>query len=402
MRRMCHRILFSFLSVVICGGADWRQFRGNDTNSVAVDENVPVTWSETDNIAWKSELPGRGLSGPIVVRNRVFVTSSSGHDQDRLHVHCFDVTSGDQLWERQFWATGRTACQEKMCVATPTPAGDDTRIFAFYSSNDLACLDLNGNLIWFRGLTYDYPNASNSLGMASSPVVVGDTVIVQVESDTDSFATGIDVNTGLARWKINRPRRSNWTSPTILRGNSAAETLVLLQSSAGVSAVRPRTGKVVWNYDEGAATIPSSTVDGRTVYIPSHGLTALHAFPDSGIPPKKLWRSSRLGPSTPSPLVLNGFVYTLSGPGILRCADTQTGEKAWDLRLRGAYSATPVAAGGRLYFFTEEGVGKVVQTGPRGILIAENDLREPVLCTPAIADGALYVRSDQHLWKIAK
>ena len=204
------------IGCVLCGlsvlsGADWLQFRGGDSSSVAGNETLPTNWSDQENIAWKSKLPGRGLSGPIVVGDRVFITASSGHHQDRLHVLGFDAADGKQLWERQFWATGRTMCHEKMAVATPQPASDGQRIFAFYSSNDLACLDLDGNLLWFRGLTFDYPNASNSLGMSSSPVVMGDTVIAQVESDSESFAVGLDVKTGVQRWKIDRPKMSNWT-----------------------------------------------------------------------------------------------------------------------------------------------------------------------------------------------
>ena len=147
----------------------------------------------------------------------------------------------------------------------------------------MACLDLDGNLLWYRGLTYDFPNASNSLGMASSPVVVDDTLVVQVESDDGSFATGLDVATGLARWKIDRPRRANWTSPSILKGGNGKETVVLLQSSEGLAAIRPRSGEVVWSYTDGAATIPSSVVGEDLIFVPSHGLTALKPIPARSI-----------------------------------------------------------------------------------------------------------------------
>ena len=202
-------VILSIALVTGLAGADWRQFRGNDSSSVAAGEQPPVVWGETENIAWKIPLTGRGLSGPIIVGDRVYLTSSDGFNQERLLVECFDARTGVRRWRRTFLATGRTQCHSKMAVATPTPASDGKRIFAFFSSNDLICLDLDGNLLWLRGLTHDYPNASNSLGMASSPVVVGETVVVQVENHADSFSTGLDVKTGATRWHINAVRHTN-------------------------------------------------------------------------------------------------------------------------------------------------------------------------------------------------
>ena len=150
--------------------SDWPQFRGTQGSAVAVDANLPASLDAQRNIAWKVNLPGQGHSSPVIVGDRVFVTCASGPKGKRLHALCFDAITGKQRWERQFWATGRTMCHEKMSNATPTPASDGQRIFAFYSSNDLICLDLEGNLQWFRGLNHDYQNASNSLGMSSSPI----------------------------------------------------------------------------------------------------------------------------------------------------------------------------------------------------------------------------------------
>ncbi|HTD67604.1 MAG TPA: PQQ-binding-like beta-propeller repeat protein, partial [Candidatus Limnocylindria bacterium] len=150
--------------------ADWPQFRGPLGNGIASAADVPAKL-DTNSIAWAADLPGRGLSSPIIIGDRVFVTCSSGPKQDRLHVICFNAKDGTKRWERRFWATGRTMSHDKTSVAAPTPASDGERIFAIFSSNDLVCLDLEGNLIWIRGLTRDYPNASNSLGMSSSLTV---------------------------------------------------------------------------------------------------------------------------------------------------------------------------------------------------------------------------------------
>jgi outer membrane protein assembly factor BamB len=202
--RMAVAVAF-LLAASSAGAADWLQFRGTNSNSATTDAPPPADLSDTlAHVAWQASLPGRGLSSPIVVDGRVIVTCSSGPNQDRLHVLCFDAASGKQLWERQFWATGRTLTHPSSANAAPTPASDGKLVFAFYSSNDLACLDLDGNLKWFRGLAHDFPHAGNDVGMSSSPVVLGDVVITQIECQGDSFAAGIDKHTGESRWRIVR------------------------------------------------------------------------------------------------------------------------------------------------------------------------------------------------------
>ena len=382
--------------------ADWRQFRGNDANGVAEGIAPPTTFSETENIAWKVALPGRGLSSPIVVGDKVFISASSGPRQDRLHVICLDAKDGTQLWHRQFWATGRTACHPKTCVAAPTPCSDGKRVFAVYSSNDAVCLDLDGNLQWYRALALDSPNASNSLGMSSSPVVVDDTLVVMVECDAESFTTGVNVEDGVSRWKLDRPRKANWTSPGIMRGENGSGDHVLVQSSAGVVAVEPKTGKIAWNYSEGASTIPSLVVSQQVAYVPSHGITALRPSPGGSDVPEMVWRTESINPGTGSPLVYKDSLYVVANGGVLNRVDPKDGTKTWQTRLKGSFSGSAVAAGDHLYAFNEEGLGQVVALKPdSGEVTHTYALGETVLCTPAISDGALYVRSDGHLWKIA-
>jgi outer membrane protein assembly factor BamB len=398
-------LLVAVVSATCLTGADWLQFRGNDVSGVSALSEIPATWSDTENIAWKVDLPGRGLSGAIVIGDQVVVTASSGFRQDRLHILSFDRASGKKIWERQFWATGRTMTHPKMCVATPTPASDGERIFAFYSSNDVVCLDLDGNLQWLRGLTHDFPNASNSLGMASSPIVIGDTLIVQVENDAESFATGLDTSNGKARWKKVRPKKANWSSPTLWQ-NGDAEPVALLQSSAGIEAVAPSSGETLWTFGDGASTIPSSVVVADSLLVPSNGLTALRLaekLDADAKSPEVLWNDNRLGPGTSSPIVVNGIVFVVNRAGVLQAADVSTGSILWKVRLKGPFSATPVAAGKHLIFFNEEGGAQVVDiSGAEGQIVGENSVGETILSTPAIADNEMFVRSDGHLWKIAK
>src|SRR5579871_2508127 len=160
---------------------DWRQFRGPRGLGVSTETGLPVRWGATENVSWKVDLPGRGLSSPIIVDGRVYVTASSGAAQDRLHVLCFEATTGKQLWHRQFWATGSTICHPKTCTAAPTPVGDGECVFALFASGDLFCLDRNSLLRWCRSLAKDYPSFTNQIGLAASPVLHKDTLLLAME-----------------------------------------------------------------------------------------------------------------------------------------------------------------------------------------------------------------------------
>jgi outer membrane protein assembly factor BamB len=382
--------------------SDWPQFRGPSGNSISDDPGVPTKLDLKKDLAWRADLPGRGLSSPIVVGDRVFVTCCSGPKQQRLHVLCFSATDGSKLWERQFWATGRTMCQPKTCMAANSPASDGKRIVAIFSSNDAVCLDLDGNLIWYRGLGRDYPNASNSLGMSSSLVIAGDVAVAQVESQSEGFTVGLDLNTGTNTWKIERPHRSNWSSPILLK--SGARDLVVLLSVTNVVAVEPATGNTVWESADGGSDVASAAITGGVLYTPTHGggIAALQ-LDASGQKPRQLWQSSQFRPAYASPVVLEGKIFVLTDAGIMACGAAATGERLWRLRMKGAISATPVAAGHFLYCITETGVVQIVDiTKPEGEVISELELGETILSTPAISRGAIYIRSDAHLWKFGK
>ncbi len=390
--------------VLAARAADWPQFRGPDSRSVSDSAQPPAQWSDSDgqNVAWKVKLPGRGPSSPIVVGSRVFVTASSGVNQDRLHVLCFDAADGSQLWERQFWATGRTLTHPSSANAAPTPASDGNLIFAFFSSNDLACLDLDGNLKWFRGLAHDYPAAGNDVGMSSSPVVADDVVIAQVECQGDSFATAVDKLTGEPRWKIPRPKDASWSSPVLLRGSKPKDTLVLLQSPKHLTAHRVDTGQQAWAYEVACDAISSPTVADQTIYVASKGVTALK--PGSGAEPEILWNSQNLQPGAASVVVGDGRLLAINRAGVLTCASADDGKVLWRTRLDGEFWGTPVLAGNRLYAVSKKGLGQVVEIaddGEQGKLIGTGQFNGEIQSSPALAGGALYIRSDGHLWKIA-
>lgn len=398
MKATVLKSIFALTAVALLTGSDWRQFRGTDNRSVSNEKGLPTEFGDGKNVAWKVPLPGRGASSPIVVDGSVVVTCSSGARHDRLHVLLFDAASGKLRWHRQLWATGHCVHHSFSAVAAPTPASDGKRIFAFYSSNDLACFDLDGNLLWFRGLAYDHPTTRNDAGMGSSPLVVGDTVVVQCQNQGESFAAGIDTATGETRWQIERERDAIWSSPTVLRGNDG-EDLVLLQSRSGLTAHDPQTGEQVWKYEASCHTIASVTTGADTVYLPANGLHAL-SYDRATRSVRLKWFERQLRSTNASPLVDRRRVYVMKSPAILVCGDATDGSVLWQLRLQGPIWASHVLADGHIYVTSHTGLIQVVKLGEdKGELVGTAQVDSGLLATPAVAGGAIYFRSDKHLWK---
>lgn len=405
------RLRSSVLSAVIVAGlassasaSDWLQFRGPGSGGVALDAKIP----SAPKIEWTAPLPGRGLASPIIVGEKVVVTASSGPKQERLHVLCFDAATGNKVWERQLQATGRTMSHPKTSVAACTPCSDGKRIFALWSSNDVVAFDLEGNLLWTRGLTVDYPNVSNSLGMASSPIVIGDTLVTMVENDSESYTIGIAASTGKNLWKLDRPKSANWSSPVPFQGEGGVRPVALLQSSKGITAVDPATGSQMWEYPEGASTMSSSVVAGGVIYAPAGGITALVPKANNE-PPEQLWRARQLNPATISPLVLDGKLFSFNGAGVIATADSKTGALGWKHRMTGPFSGSPVGAGGHLIAVSEKGLVQVVDTtGKEGVIVGQlqlplkDETKELVLCTPALSKDKVYIRTDSALWRIGE
>ncbi len=379
--------------------ADWLGFRGTHGNGL-INEDVSSDLSLSAKTSWNVSLPGRGLSSPVLVGNLVFLTASSGPQQNNLHVIAFNTQNGEKVWERIFKATGRTICHKKTCVAASTIVSDGNLVVAQFSSNDIFCLDMRGNLIWLRGLTYDYPNIANGLGMSSSPLIVNGILIAQVENDADSFTFGLKLKNGTTLWKKVRPRGANWTSPVTLKKNSVQ--WVGLQSKEGLAFLNPSNGEILWNYEDGASTIPSSVISSNNVVlIPSNGLTALEE-PVAGQAPKQLWRNNKLAPGTGSPSVSGDQVFVINRANVLTSASIETGEINWRLRIKGPISASPIVTNQTLFIFNEEGICQVIDISLKSEakVLKEIELKDTILCTPAADQGSLFVRSDSKLWKI--
>jgi outer membrane protein assembly factor BamB len=400
------RTLSLLLLPSLVAASDWTQFRGPDVSGVASNAKPPVTFDAANSIAWKTSLPGRGLSSPVIVGDKVFVSSASGPKQETLHVLCFSATDGKQLWDREFRATGRTMCHPKTCNAAPTPCSDGKRLYVLYSCNDLLCLDLDGNLQWLRGLMLDYPNASNSLGLASSPVVADGVLVVQMENDSESFVAGLDAATGVNKGRNPSKKDANWTSPAIIREEGQPST-VLISSSSGAVALDPQTGRERWRLPGNGNTMSSCTANRTHLVQPLWGKgVAVWELKGGTTPPEKLWDSAQVSTDTASPVFVGDHLYSVSGAGVLICATTKSGERPWKLRIDSTdakFSGSPVAAGTTIYISSEKGVLYALDTtAASGAVSGKLDLGETILCTPSISGNSLYVRSDTTLWRIGK
>jgi outer membrane protein assembly factor BamB len=236
--------------------------------------------------------------------------------------------------------------------------------------------------------------------MASSPVVVDETVIVQIENQDDSFAAGLDVATGETRWRQERTAAANWSSPIGIRGRDGTGGLVVLTSSKRATAYEAKSGKEVWTHDAGAG-IPSAAASGEVVYVPGDSLKALRLNRGS-LAVEELWDNNKLAPGNSSPVIYRDRAYVLNKAGVLTCGNIQDGEILWQVRLKGPFWSSPVIAGEHLYSFSQDGVSQVVRLGEKGEIVGENALGESILGTPAIGSNALFVRTEKHLWRISK
>ena len=397
-------ILFIFLGSVDTRADDWWQFRGVGGVSVA-NAKLPTTFDDETNVAWKIPMPGKGASSPIVVDGKVIVTCSGGENQDQLYAVAVDEKTGKEIWTQKFWATGRCFVHPLSANAAPSPATDGKHVYVFFSSNDLACLDLDGNLVWYRGLAVDYPKAGNDVGMASSPAVQDGVVVVQVECQGDSFAMGLDAETGQTIWTQERAKDGVWTSPLIVAAKGKSP-IVVLQSEKSFDVLDLKSGMPAFKTEGNVSTISSPAFANGKLYVPINGTTAYSVSGDGQLTEE--WNSPKLRPRSMSSVVLGDKIYALTGSGVLASYSAIDGTEQQKLRVikGGSAWATPVVADGHMYFFAQGGQAYVVSLGSAPgespEIVHEHTFEDEVfLGSPAVANDAMFVRSDKFLWKIA-
>ena len=397
-------ILFTFIASSNCKSEDWWQFRGEGGVSVA-DAKLPTTFDDQTNVAWKTPMPGKGASSPIVIDGKVIVTCSSGQNQDQLYAVAVDEKTGKEVWTQKFWATGRCFVHSLSANAAPSPVTDGKHIYVFFSSNDLACLDLDGNLIWYRGLAVDFPKAGNDVGMASSPAVKDGVVVVQVECPGDSFAMGLDTETGQTIWTQERSNDGVWTSPLIVTAKNSSP-MVVLQSEKNFDMLDLKTGQPTFKAEGSVSTISSPAFANGKLFVPINGTTAYSLSSNGDL--NEEWNSPKLRPQSMSSVVYGDNIYALTRSGVLTSFSAIDGTEQQKIRVikGGSAWATPIVADGHMYFFAQAGQSYVVKlgvaTGEKPEIVHQHTFEDEVfLGSPAVANDAMFVRSDKFLWKIA-
>ena len=422
-------------------GADWPQWRGPDATGIARDA-APFEWKSDVNIAWRAEIGGLGVSSPIVSGNKVIVTSQTGFGPFRSGSHptlpggaiahqplggsrqegagglrflieAFDRASGSTLWTHTVTARGPLqSVHEKANLASSSPITDGERVYVVFGTGQTVALTMDGNEVWSRHLGEEYGRFTIVWGHASSPVVYQDLLILQCDHSSDRFLDGdqasgaylvaLDTRTGEERWKVERgPDLFSYSTPFVVPGPDGDE--LVLNSSQRVDAYDPGTGEHLWHtggpnlfpvpvatYGDGAVYTSRGTPSGPYMKIRPGGrgdVTETHVD----------WRIPTGAPYVSSLLYYDGLLYMANGGGIFTCVDAATGERVWRERFGGAYSASPLAADGRIYFFSETGETIVLASGRDPVVLARNDLATRVIASPAISDGQIFVRTDRHL-----
>ena len=401
MKRFVTLILLGMVTPLWAG--DWTQFRGNGGKAIAQGEKVPVQLSEGENLRWKIDLPGRGVSSPIVVGGKVYVTASGEYKDRRLTVLCFDAKTGKQLWQRSITATGNTTCHPKTRMAAPTPASDGKNVYALFATGDLVALSPQGDVLWYRSLVGDYPKITNQVGMAASPIVWKNLLLLPMENAGDSFIAGINLKTGKNVWKVKRPRSTNWVTPVIAKRGEQVQAI--FQTREEATAYDPATGKQLWQFKSDevkTGATPSPLVNEQYVFISGDPYVAVETT--AGKSPQVKWKSGKFSTGYTSPIYYQGKLYGARGSqNLITCLNANDGKIAWQQRAAGPFSASPVIVDNKLYAVGEKGTVTVLQLGGnKPKLLSKSELGETILASPAVSGGAIYFRSDTTLWCFGK
>jgi len=442
-----HRTAAFGISVVAAlscslSAADWPQWRGPRATGVAEDTTLPLRWTATQNIAWKAPLAGLGVSTPIISGDRVFVTSQIGAgvrrpgnhprlvqggdaaaagerplgvgralehaDRPLFVIEAFSRTDGRRLWDRRIDAEGPLpGVHDKHNLASPSPVTDGRMVYAWFGTGVLAALDVDGKIIWQRHLGKEIAPFEINWGHTSSPVLHGDLLILLCDHAPASYLLALDKVTGKERWRADRGKgRSSYTTPVVVQTANGAE--VIVNSSERVDGYDVKTGELLWYFGESNRfPIPAPVVHDGIIYM-SRGYRsgpyfALRTGGRGDLSPSHVvWHVPTGAPYVSSLLHLDGRVYMANDVGVLTAVDASNGERIWQERVEGVFSASPVGGAGHVFFASEGGVTFVVKAGRKPEIVARNDLGERIIASPAVAGGRLFIRTDDHLFSIGR
>jgi outer membrane protein assembly factor BamB len=397
-----------FLSAPVIA-ADWPQFRGPTGQGTATVTDLPITWSESENVAWKIEVPGQGWSSPAVVGNRVYLTTAVPEDGDSqsLRAICVDAVSGKTIWNQElFQQFGPVEIHSKNSHASSSPLVVGDRVFVHFGPHGTAALDLAGNIIWKTNKLKYLPRH----GTGGSPALAGDRLIICCDGHDQQFVAAVSIKTGEILWRKDRglaPAKGfSFGTPLVI--DVGGKSQAICPGSEAVMAFDPVSGDEIWRvrYD-GYSVVPRPIYAGGLVVM-STGyddpkLLAIDPTGTGDVTDSHLkWTVERGAPNNPSPVAVGDDLYFVSDAGVLTCVELATGKQRWQKRLGGEYSASLLFADGRIYVQDEHGKAIVFKPGPKFESVAENTIApgERTFASYAAIDGALFLRSESHLYRI--
>lgn len=439
-RRLAHAMAFSCMFVPAClADVNWPCFRGTSCGIVE-DAVLPISWSTTDNVVWAANLVGRAWSSPVVWGDRIFLTTvaSEGHVEEArkglyfggnrneppsaIHhwiVSCIDWASGETLWQKTVH-TGKPAqpVHIKNTYASETPVTDGERVYFYFGSLGVFCFDLEGKELWSRKI--DPVKMRYNWGTAASPVLHGDRLFIINDNEEASYLLALDKRTGQEVFRISRDEKSNWVTPYIWE--TAARTELV---TCGTGKIRSYDldGKLLWELGpmsviaiptpveaNGLLYLCSGYVgdrDNRPIYAVKAGASG-DITPSGGqdTGPYIAWYHKFGGPYNPSPIAYGGYLYVLYDRGTVSCYDSRTGSVIYEKQPLAedarAFTASPWANDGKLFFLSEDGDTFVVQAGPEFKVLARNGLNEMCMATPASLRGSILIRTLNKLYRIGR
>ena len=428
-------------SIGVVHAQNWPHWRGPSASGVSAETGLPTTWSTTEGIAWKAAIRGLGVSSPIVWGDRVFVTSQVGSGGSRqgprlaqgadaatgaerslggalatassdgvtFLVTAFSRSTGAKLWESPVKADATLpSVHDKHNLASPSPVTDGERVYAWFGSGQLVALDMNGKTVWTRHLGTDYGPFEINWGHASSPTVHNGALFLICYHDRASYLLSLDARTGAVRWKVDQtPGVTSYSTPIVVDSGTGASE-VIVNSSVGIAGHSAATGELLWRFDEANRfPVPMPTVHDGIIYT-SRGY---RSSPFMAIKPggkgditntHVVWRVPSGGPYISSIIHYDGLIYMVGDVGVLTVTDAKTGARVYQERIGGVYSASPVAADGKIYLSSEDGETIVIAAGRTPKVLARNQISARQLASPAISGGRLFIRSDDMLYAIGR
>ena len=366
-------ILLTQWQLAFSADGDWTQWRGARSDGHATETNVPTKW-DGKSIVWKTELPGDGQSSPVIVGDRIFLTTALEKGKQRV-VFCVDRKSGKILWQEAVWTGEAEKSHVMNGWASATCATDGKHVIAFFGRGGLHCFNVEGKKLWSRDLgTFEGP-----WGTGASPVIVGNTVVQNLEAEVEASIAAFDLETGKTVWQTPRdvPQRGGWSSPVLTHGDKPE---LVLNGFNGVTGYDPATGKKLWFCKSFAGRGEPTAVPGDGIVYMLNGLQgdfyAVRAGGSGDVTGSHMaWHTPRkAGRDQPSPIVLGGVVTVVSMDGVGVGYDEKSGRELWKDRLGGKFTSSPIAANGLAYFQSDSGETVVLKPGDQLNVVARNQL----------------------------